>query len=173
MTMDQQLATKIAKEGFELFEQGKLEEAEVKYWDAIKLSDPSHWHSQDMYGEYGTLLQALGKKTEAIVALKQAYGAARRCDKETSISVTVARYFLADLLMKEGQFEEAESTLDNWFDRKCDGKWMMTFLKAKLSYLIKDEITYKEYLDQTLANAPEGKWNSVKEIIEFVEENDS
>ena len=171
--MDQSLATKIAREGFQLYEQGKLEEAELKYWDAIKISDPSHWHSQDIYGEYGSLLQALGKNEEAIVALKQAYGASRRCNEETAISVTVSRYFLSGLLMREGQFEEAELVLDKWFDRECDGKWMMSFLKAKLSYLINDEVTYKDYLNETLANAPEGKWNSTQEIIELVEENDS
>jgi len=171
--MDQSLATKIAKEGFQLYEQGKLEEAQLKYWDAIKISDPSHWHSQDIYGEYGSLLQALGKNDEAIVTLKQAYNASRRCDEDTSISVTVSRYFLSDLLMREGQFEEAELVLDKWFDRECDGKWMMSFLKAKLSYLIEDEVTYKDYLNEALANAPEGKWNSIEEIKELVEENDS
>jgi len=75
--------------------------------------------------------------------------------------------------MREGQFEEAELVLDKWFDRECDGKWMMSFLKAKLSYLIEDEVTYKDYLNEALANAPEGKWNSIEEIKELVEENDS
>ena len=173
MSMDQELAIKIAKEGFELFQQEKLKEAEIKYLDAIKISDPSHWHSQDIYGEYGTLLQALGKKDEALIALKHAYASSRRSSEETSISVTVARYFLSDLLIKEGKYEEAESVLDNWFDRECEGKWMMSFLKAKLCYLIEDEVTYKKYLDQTLINAPEGKWSSVQEIMEFIEKNDS
>ncbi len=35
---------------------------EPKCLDAIKVSDSSHWHSQDIDGEYGSLLQAFRKE---------------------------------------------------------------------------------------------------------------
>ncbi len=47
------------------------------------------------------------------------------------------------------------------------------FFKARLSYLTKYEVFYRDYLNSMFSNASEGKKNSVEGIKELIEKDGS
>ncbi|MCL2022137.1 MAG: tetratricopeptide repeat protein [Betaproteobacteria bacterium] len=70
--IDQPLASRLAREGFELWEAGKLEESCVCYVKALDVADPNHWALSAYHGEFACVLAALGKTEEATSHLEKA-----------------------------------------------------------------------------------------------------
>lgn len=65
MKSDQERASALAKEGFQLWEAGRLEDALLKYVEALSAADPDHDALPDYHGEFAAVLATLGRDREA------------------------------------------------------------------------------------------------------------
>ena len=65
MNFDQERAAALAKEGFDLWQSGRLEDALLKYVAALDVADPNHSALPDYHGEFASVLATLGRDREA------------------------------------------------------------------------------------------------------------
>lgn len=110
--IDQPRAAKLAGKAFDQWQAGHHEQAMLLYEEAIPLADPEHWGLSAYHGEYACVLNELGKHGQATAELEKALLAELAQRKlEGSRSVVIARYFLADQLLRHGTPERALETL--------------------------------------------------------------
>ena len=69
MNFDQQRAAALAKEGFDLWQSGRLEDALLKYVAALDVADPNNYAVPDYHGEFASVLATLGRDREACEVL--------------------------------------------------------------------------------------------------------
>ena len=101
MKSDQERASSLAKEGFQLWEAGRLEDALLKYVEALSAADPDHDALPDFHGEFAAVLATLGRDREACEQYRISLSHALRQDPAgTDPAVAVARYCLAEQLLK-------------------------------------------------------------------------
>jgi tetratricopeptide (TPR) repeat protein len=92
------------RHAFDLWQAGKLVEAETAYSEGLANLDPTHWSTPSVYQEYALVLTALGRNAEAKVALEQALQLELDRDPSgTTPSAHVARYFLGEHLLRGGE----------------------------------------------------------------------
>jgi tetratricopeptide (TPR) repeat protein len=99
----------LSKAAFELADAGRLQEAADKYAEAVRVLDPGHYWSPSNHGEYASVLSRLGRNEDALreyeIALQQEE--ALYAGDTSAAPVVVARYFLAEHLLRMGAPEEA------------------------------------------------------------------
>lgn len=110
--IDQPRASKLAKKAFDEWQAGHREEATLLYEEAIPIADPQHWGLSAYHGEYACVLNELGRHEQATTQLEKSLVAElTQGNLEGSSAVTIARYFLADQLLRHGAPERALETL--------------------------------------------------------------
>jgi tetratricopeptide (TPR) repeat protein len=99
----------LAKRGFDLWQrQGRLEEAAECYRDALPLLDLDHYWTATVYGEYASVLAALGRSEDARAQSQRHLEIELRQDPSGQSScVVIARYFLAQHALLCGDPESA------------------------------------------------------------------
>jgi tetratricopeptide (TPR) repeat protein len=96
------------REGFDLWQAGKLEESASKYQQALVLADPDHYALADYHGEFAAVLATLGRDAEALEQYREAVAVSVRQDPEESgLGIAVERYSLCEHLLKMNKPEEA------------------------------------------------------------------
>ncbi len=168
MVMNQEKAKILADQGFKLLEEEKFIEAESKYLEAMNLIDPNHWGTQDIHGQFGMLLRKIGKEKEALEQYNLSLQAALRCDSPESVSVSLARYFLADCYMTQDKLEEALNTIKPSLEIECESKWLPCFVAAQIYFQLGNEETSDNYASQVMFLAPKGKYSSLNELIKLI-----
>lgn len=109
---DQSKASQLAGEAFELWQAGRHEQAHLLYEKAISLADPGHYGLASYYGEHACVLNQLGRHEQATTQLENALAAeVRQRQAEGSPAMTIARYFLADQLLRHGAAARALEVL--------------------------------------------------------------
>jgi tetratricopeptide (TPR) repeat protein len=165
--MDQEKASKLARQGFNSFEEKKYQEAEALYREALSLADPNHWALEDYHGEFSLVLGALGKVTEAREQLVLSLKAAMRAsDTETALNVTIARHFLAEHMVDNKEYESAVDFLSPFIGSGCEKEWLLFYplIRAYLA-LGKEEIG-RRLVNEAVANSPDEERSNVKEKLE-------
>jgi tetratricopeptide (TPR) repeat protein len=110
---DQTAASRLAREGFDLWQSGQPEEAAVKYQQALKLVDSDHYAVADYHQELAAILAELGRDVEALDQYRQAIAVyTRRDPEESSLDVSIARYFQSELLLKMNRPDEALEAIE-------------------------------------------------------------
>jgi tetratricopeptide (TPR) repeat protein len=105
---DQNKGSRLAREGFDLWQAGKLDESVAKYQQAFLLADPDHYALADYHGEFAAVLATLGRDAAALEQYREAVAVSVRQDPdESGLGVAIARYFLAEHLLKVNKPEEA------------------------------------------------------------------
>ncbi len=103
----------LSKAAFELADAGRLEEAADKYAEAVQELDPSHYWSPSNHSEFAWVLSRLGRADEAVreyeIALQQEE--ILYAPEALASPVVVARYFLAEHLLRTGQPQRALTTV--------------------------------------------------------------
>ncbi|MEZ5292841.1 MAG: hypothetical protein R2745_17300 [Vicinamibacterales bacterium] len=101
------------REGLELWEAGRLAEAEQKYREAFSLTVDGHWGRPHIRAGLASILAAQGKAAEALAEFETTLREelALSSDDHSSPSVVVARYFLAEHLLLQGRPSEALAIL--------------------------------------------------------------
>jgi tetratricopeptide (TPR) repeat protein len=132
MPMDQPLASRLAREGFELWEQGRLVEAAAKYVQALENVDPAHYALPDYHGEYAGVLAALGRDEEARMQYERSLALSLRDDPEAlGAAVAVAGYFLAELLLKMNLPADALEVIHRYRALESRSGWPLRVVEAQ------------------------------------------
>ena len=105
--MDRQRAAELAKQGFDLWQAEQLDAATRCYAEAVSLADPTHCATPSYHGEYAGVLASLGRDSEALGQFRIALALEEAQSHADSPGVIVARYFLAEHLLKLGVPGEA------------------------------------------------------------------
>jgi len=167
--IDSNKAKTIASEAWKLCESEDWEAAILKYEESTSFLDPDHWHSQDIYGEYAMALGKVGKQDQAEIPLRKALGSAIRTSGNEALGTTIARYFLAQNLAHRKKIEEANEVISHWLNQDIDGKWLLNYMGAVLAAMQGNVGTMKEMATNAFNQAPNGKWTSVEEVVEYIE----
>lgn len=100
---DQPKASKLAGEAFDHWLAGRREQSRLLYEEAIPLADPAHYGLSSYHGEYACVLNELGQHEQATKQLEKSLATElAQGQAEGSPAVTIARYFLADQLLRLG-----------------------------------------------------------------------
>ncbi|WP_288379919.1 hypothetical protein [uncultured Massilia sp.] len=131
---DQANASRLANEAFDLWQAGNLEQARVLYDEAISLADPEHFGLPMYHGQYASLLNYLGQREQATEQMEKALAAEIAQGYEEGSSPTiVARYFLADQLLRLGHLERALDTLAPSI-RHAPESWLTRYQEAQVLF---------------------------------------
>jgi len=105
---NQRLASKLARAAFDHWQAGRLVDSAALYAEALPLADPEHCGLPEYHSEYACVLEALGRAAEALVQLERAAALQRLQDgSDTALATVLARYFLADHLVRHNEPERA------------------------------------------------------------------
>jgi tetratricopeptide (TPR) repeat protein len=129
---DQPAASRIAREAFELWEAGRLNEAAVRYAEALRLADPEHYGLADYHGEFACVLAALGRHDEERQHLELAVAVqSRQDDDDAEVGISVARYFLADHLVKHNDPTRALEVVRPSLAAGGKAEWILRVVEAE------------------------------------------
>jgi tetratricopeptide (TPR) repeat protein len=152
--IDQAKASKLAREAFDQWQAGQHEQSRLLYEEAIPLADPQHYGLSGYYGEYACVLNQLGEREQAATALEKsltteiAQGSA-----EGTSPMIIARYFLADQLLRLGYAERALETLSPSISHAPDN-WLTRVEEAHILHALDRKVEAKAAATLALACAP-------------------
>ncbi|SFL85318.1 tetratricopeptide repeat protein [Rugamonas rubra] len=128
---DQASANRLEQEGLQLFEAGQYEAAAQKYQHALALADPGYWRLADYHGAYACVLGALDRQAEARTQLELALAAElAQGAAQNSQGVLIARYFLADHMVRCGEPQLALQALETALQHAPD-HWLVRMVQAE------------------------------------------
>lgn len=152
---EQPKASRLAREGFNLWQAGKLDEAIPRYREALEIADPNHYRLADYHGEFAAVLEGLGNFSEAQEQLELAAQVQRRLDgDDCAIGVSVARYFLADHLVRHGQPERALEAIAPSLAVKPESEWLLRLVQAEALQAMSRSAEARDVAARALEIAP-------------------
>lgn len=153
--IDQKRASGAARQGFDLWIDGKPEQAVPLYEEALQFADPTHYGLPDYHGEFAGVLNMLGRHGEALVQLQQAIAVQLRADPdEFSIAVVIQRYFLGQHFLNQSEPQRAIDAVAPSLRADPDGQWLLLWVRA-LAYLALGRDTEADAeLAKSMRNAP-------------------
>ena len=106
--MDQPEALRLAAEAFDLWQSGRLPEADARYREALGVADPRHYRTPDIHGQYAALLTRMRRQSEAGQHFETALKLELQNEPdEASPAVLTARYFLGEHYLAMGESDSA------------------------------------------------------------------
>jgi tetratricopeptide (TPR) repeat protein len=152
---DQPLASKLAREAFEHWEAGRLHEAAGLYAEALTLASPEHYAIADYRGEYACVLEALGRPDDALAQLEAAAAAQRRLDgHDLALATTIARYFLADHLVRHQQPERALREIAPSLTATSQNEWLLRVVEVEAFSALQQLVQARLAAARALETAP-------------------
>jgi Flp pilus assembly protein TadD len=128
---DRKMASHRAKEGFDLWQEGRLEEAVERYREALTFADPEYFSTPEYHGELAHVLAALGRDDESRTQYEKYLDSLiKRPDPVNNLEVDVARYFLGQHLMKMRLPSEALAVVEPSLRRPHDPKDLLGALRV-------------------------------------------
>ncbi len=145
----------LAAQGYELWQQDSLEEAESKYREALRLATSDTLALPNYHGEFAAVLESLGKREEAELHLHTALQLeiARAADP-LDVSVLIARYFLAGFLVRHDHPQRALAMVQPHIRAAVDGMWLLHLIEVEAWSAMGDTIAAEQAARHTLASAP-------------------
>lgn len=167
--IDQPKASKRAREAFDQWQAGRNEQSRLLYEEAISLADPQHWNLATYYGEYACVLNELGEHGQATVQLEKSLAAELgQGGAEGSPAVTIARYFLADQLLRCGDPERALETLAQSINH-APNDWLTRLAEAHVLFALNRKSEAKAAAALAISNAPtQAKTEELRHHLEQV-----
>jgi tetratricopeptide (TPR) repeat protein len=152
--IDQPRASKLAREAFELWQGEQREQAALLYEQAIRLADPQHWNLSTYHGEYACVLNELGKYEQATTQLEKSLAAeVAQGNSEGSPGVIIARYFLADQLLRTGAPQRAIEALVPSLST-APNDWLTRYVEAHVLFALNRGAEAKTAATLAVSNAP-------------------
>jgi tetratricopeptide (TPR) repeat protein len=152
--IDQTMASRLAKNAFDEWEAGRLEQAAQLYQEAIPLADPQHFGLSSYFGEYACVLNQLGNHEKATEQLKRGLASElAQGNVEGSISVVTERYFLANQQFLYESPEQALLTLTPSV-ATAPNDWLTRFLQAHVLFALNRNFEAKAAALLAISNAP-------------------
>ncbi|WP_092126194.1 hypothetical protein [Polaromonas sp. YR568] len=152
--IDQPRAAELAREAFDQWEAGHHEQSRLLYEAAIPLADPQHWGLSAYHGEYACVLNELGKHDQATVQLKKSLAAElTQGNAEGAPAVLIARYFLAEQLLRHGAPELALEALTP-STSSAPNHWLTRVVEAHVLFALNRRCEAKVAAALAISNAP-------------------
>ncbi len=144
----------LAGEAFDHWQAGRHEQARLLYEEALPLADPQLFSLAQYYGQYASVLNALRRHEQACAALETALKTEiAQGYEEGSPAVIVARYFLADQLLRLGHTETALDTLAPSILHAPDS-WLTRFEEACILHALDRKSEARQSAALAVAHAP-------------------
>jgi tetratricopeptide (TPR) repeat protein len=152
--IDQTKASKLAREAFDLWQAGQLAQSQLLYEEAISLADPQHWGLSGYHGEFACVLNELGAHEQATAQLEKSLAAdLAQANEEGSSALIIARYFLAEQLLRNDAPERAlETLLPSILHAPND--WLTRFIEAQVLFALNRNREAIEAAKLAVSNAP-------------------
>jgi tetratricopeptide (TPR) repeat protein len=151
--IDQRRASQLAKEGFDLWQSNRADEALSLYQEALALADPDQFIVADYHGELAGVLATLGRYQEA----REQYELALTCEIRLlpdSPGINVNRHFLADLLLTMNNPASALEALAPGLSAKNDQEWLLRMSEAEAHWRLGDAARARGAANRALETAP-------------------
>jgi len=167
MSFDQERAAALAKEGFDLWQSGRLEDALLKYVAALDAADPSHYALPDYHGEFASVLATLGRDAEAHEQYQNSLTHALRQEPHgRGPAVAVARYSLGEQLLKMKQPQRALHVITQGVGRAGEHEWMLRVVEARALWDLGRRPESKQSAELAVLHAPsETKANDLRRYL--------
>lgn len=167
--IDQQKASKLAREAYDEWQAGRHEASRLLYEEAIPFADPEHYALSGYHGEYSCVLNHLGRHDEATTQLEKALATEiAQGQAEGSSAIRVARYFLANQLRRLGDNERALYTLSPSITHSPND-WLTRLEEAHILYALDRKVEARAAAALAVASAPTAeKAEQLKENLQEV-----
>lgn len=152
--IDQKRAAKLASEAFDEWQAGRHERSLQLYQQAIPLADPEHYGLSSYYGEYACVLNELKRHEQATTQLEKALATEiAQGHLEGSPALIIARYFLADQLLRLGDSQRALQTLAPSISH-APTDWLTRVVEAHTLYALGRKVDARTAAALAIAHAP-------------------
>lgn len=167
MDSEKDQATTLAKEGLELWEAGRLEDALLKYVAALGAADPDHGALPDYHAEFAGVLATLGRDAEAFEQYQIALTHALRQDPNgRGPAVALARYSLGEQLLKMKQPQRALHVVSQGVGLAGEQEWMLRVVEARALWDLERTVDAKRAAGLAVFRAPsEAKAKDLREYL--------
>jgi tetratricopeptide (TPR) repeat protein len=106
--MGQAQALRTAAEAYDLWQEGRLPEAEQRYLQALSHADPRDFRTPDVHAQYARLLSQMHRDTEAVRQYERALQLELQNEPdEAHPAVVAARYVLGEHYLRMGEADSA------------------------------------------------------------------
>jgi tetratricopeptide (TPR) repeat protein len=127
---DRQKASRLAKKGFDLWQESRLEEAVECYREALSCADPDYYATPEYHGELAHVLAALGRDDASRAVFEQSLELLiNRPDPANDLEIAVARCFLGQHLLKVGLPADALAIVEASLQRPARPEDRLGFLR--------------------------------------------
>ncbi len=167
MESENERAAALAKEGLQLWEEGRLEDALLKYVAALDVADANHNRLPDYHGECAGVLATLGRDAEAFEQYQISLTHALRQDPDgRGPAVAVARYSLGEQLLKMKQPERALHVITLGVGLAGDQEWLLRVVEARALWDLGRKPESKRAAERALIHAPsDAKAKDLREYL--------
>jgi tetratricopeptide (TPR) repeat protein len=138
--MNQSEASRLAAKALELWGAGQADLSVPLYREALELADPAHYSTPQYHEEFAGALSSLGLFSEA----REHYQLAVSLELEQSGSeftsaVVVARYFLAEHFLQQGDASAALEAVDPSLKDGVSMEWLLRYIRTLALHALGDQ----------------------------------
>lgn len=163
--MDRQRSSKLAKQGFEHWEAGRLDGAAECYSLAVTAADPDHYATPTFHGEFANVLSALGRDQEALAQFQRALFLEEAQGGPNCSAAAVARYFLCEHYLKVGSPLEVLTLARASEKTPRTQAALLALVEALACADLGDESGAKIAARNALSSASKGQLNAIRERL--------
>ena len=168
--INQARASELARAGFDLWQEGRLDEAVPLYREALKCVDPDHYGLDGYHLEFAAVLATLGRNDEAREQYELGLEAAKRAEPQAqSPSVLIARYFLSEHLLKVNAPKEALAVIEPALFVGSKQDWVLRMVQAKALWQLERREESRQSAEASIAAASsDEKRNQIRDELAFI-----
>jgi len=168
--INQEKASQLAKAGFDLWHEGRLEEAVTKYRQALECADPNHYALDGYHTEFAGVLATLGRNAEAREQYELALAESLRQDPSgRSPGVLIARYFLSEHLLLIGDAAQALAVIQARAEKASKQECALRFVEARALWQLDRRDESKKAAATAVELAPtDQKRTEIREDLSFI-----
>lgn len=153
--MNQSKASRLARKAFELWGSGHADLSVPLYREALELADPAHPSIPQYHGELAGVLSSLGLFSEAREHYQLAVSSELQHDgNEFTSPVVVARYFLAEHFLQQGDANAALEAVEPSLKVGVSLEWLLRYVRTLALHTLGDQEKTQHEADLTIRCAP-------------------
>lgn len=153
--MNQTEASCLAKKALALWGESQAELAIPIYREAIELADPAHYMTPIYHGEFAGALSSRGLFNEAREHYQRAVSLElEQGSDDFNPAVVVARYFLAENFLQQGNASAALETIVPSLREGARQEWLLRYVKALALHALGDQEAARHEANLALKCAP-------------------
>jgi tetratricopeptide (TPR) repeat protein len=153
--MNQSEASRLSEKAFELWGKGRADLAVPLYREALELADPAHYLVPQYHGQFASVLSSLGLFSEAREHYQLAVSLELEQDgNEFRPAVVVARYFLAEHFLQQGDAVAALEAVEPSLKDGVSLEWLLRYVRTLSLHALGDQEKSRYEADLTIRCAP-------------------